>query len=65
MIAPFLQAYLKDEFEEFLQQFEACNNSQALHRMRASRDHQSLRESLAARYPEIDLSRYPNFRRSL
>jgi hypothetical protein len=65
MIAPFLQVYLKDEFEEFLQQFETCNNSQVLNRRRASPDHQSFRESLAARYPEIDLTRYPNFLRSL
>jgi hypothetical protein len=65
MIAPFLQAYVKDEFEEFLQQFESCNNSQVLDRRRASPDHQSFKETLAARYPEIDLTRYPNFLRSL
>jgi hypothetical protein len=65
MIEPFLQAYLKDEFEEFLQQFEACTNSQVLHRRRASPDHQSLRDSLVARFPGIDLTRYPSFQRSL
>jgi hypothetical protein len=65
MIAPFLQAYDKDEFDEFLQQFEKCNNSQVLDRRSASADHKSFRESLASRYPEIDLIRYPKFLRSL
>lgn len=61
MISPYLQSYGRGDFNEFLTQFEACNNSQVLDRRRAQADHKALREALTARFSDLDLAPYPKF----
>jgi hypothetical protein len=65
MVRPFIPLYHQEHFLALLAGCETCYNGQATGRWRASVDHNEIKNLIAAKFPDIALDAYPEFRASL